>query len=156
RTPAAQEALANFHDHRINNSRIDLRFCFLTNAAIGSEQLNPFPNRVPGITLWEQIRTRQLDDKEIPVAVAGLQKFLSNLPKPDGLAQAVWTAWMGYLTTATTEVFKEYIDRFEWSTGRPDAKQLSNELPDLMMSLGFARDEVEAKAIFDRLFVYVT
>ncbi len=53
RTAAAIEALANFHDHRRHNPHEDLRFCFLTNAAFGCEQLNPFPNRIPGIAFWE-------------------------------------------------------------------------------------------------------
>ena len=155
RTPAALEALANFHDHRLNNSDADLRFSYLTNAVVGCEQLNPFPDRIPGVTLWEQVRTHQLDDSETSAAVGRLQQFLLNLPKPDGLAESVWTAWRTYLTTASVEDFRWFIDRFEWSTGQPDAEQLPIDLRGRVISLGFAQDEIEAQAVCDRLFVHV-
>src|SRR5436309_510241 len=80
----------------------DLRFCFLTNAAIGCEQLNPFPNRTPGITLWEQIRTAQFGESETLAMVSQIQQFMANLAKPDSLPDAVWKAWTEFLTGAPT------------------------------------------------------
>ena len=155
RTPAALEALANFHDHRINNPGIELCFCFLTNATVGYEQFSPFPERVPGITLWEQVRTRQFAEVTAVAAVGHLRRFLGHSLRPDGLAPAVWTNWKEYLATATPEEFREFVERFEWSTGQPDAQQLPLALRTRIHSFGFARDEFEAEAVADRLFVHV-
>ncbi len=156
RAAAALEAIANFHDHRLNNPGVELRFCFLTNAIVGCEQLNPFPDGVPGITLWEQVRTHQLRDSESLATVEHLRRFLANLPRPDGFAEAVWVGWQGYLATVGLEEFKEFIERFEWSTGQPDAERLLVALRARVIALGFARDESEADALADRLFVFVT
>lgn len=155
RTPSALEALANFHDHRVTNPGLDVRFCFLTNALVGSEQLNPFPDRIPGIALWEKIRTLQLDLPDATVAADGLRRFLAQLPRPERLAENVWTAWNEYLTAATPDRFREFIERFEWSTGNLDAIQLPVALRSRIIAVGLATDEVEAGAIADRLFVYV-
>jgi hypothetical protein len=155
RTAAALEALANFHDHRLNNANINLRFCFLTNAAAGREQLSPFANGMPGIILWEHIRTGQLDANDLPAAVTQLQRFLLNLPRPNGFPESVWGAWIAYLRTASVEELRAYIDRFEWSTGQPNAEQLPSGLPSRVLSLGLATDEIEAGAVCDRMFVYV-
>jgi hypothetical protein len=105
RTPAALEALANFYDHRLHNPQVDLRFCFLTNAVIGCARLNPFPNRIPGITLWEQVRNRQLGNAETIAAIDRIRRFLAKLTRPEGLAQGVWAAWKAYLANATGEQF---------------------------------------------------
>lgn len=155
RTDAAIEAMANFHDHRRHNPSEDLRFCFLTNAVTGCEQLNPFTNRIPGILLWEQIRTAQLGGNEIPVAIGQLRQFLANSVKPDSLPEAVWSAWKEFLTSAPAEEFRTFIDRLEWSTGQPDAVVLPVKLRGLLLSLGLAGTEGEAEALADRLFVHV-
>ncbi len=77
RTDCALEALANFHDHCASNPQLDLRFCFVTNATIGREQLDPFPNHAPGIALWEQIRCANLPKDQIPGALASLRRFIA-------------------------------------------------------------------------------
>jgi hypothetical protein len=155
RTPAALEALANFHDHRINNAGADLRFCFLTNATVGREQLNPFPNRVPGITLWEQVRAGQLDNAEANTALEHLRRFLANSAQPKGLAEPVWSAWKEYLATAKPTEFREFAERFEWATGQPNAEQQPVALRGRLLALEFARDESDAVAMAERLFMHV-
>lgn len=155
RTDAVIEALANFHDHRRNNPGEDLRFCFLTNAAVGCEQLNPFPNRIPGIILWEQIRTAQLGEQEVPSLVGLLRQFLIQLPKPDNLPDAVWVAWVDFLRGASADQVRDFIDRFEWSTGQTDAAEMPVALRRTLLTLGFASDEADAEAVADRLFAHV-
>ncbi len=155
RTGAVIEALGNFHDHRQHNPNEDLRFCFLTNATVGCEQLNPFPKRVPGITLWEQIRTAQIGENEIPALVGQLRQFLANLAKPDTLPEAVWRSWLDFLVTAPPEQMRTFIDRFEWSAGQPEAAEMPVVLRGTLLSLGYATDGVEAEATTDRLFVHV-
>lgn len=155
RSSAVLEALANFHDHLVHESGNELRFRFLTNAAVGSEQLNPFPNRTPGITLWEQVRTRQIDGTDLIAAVEHLRSFLTKSQRPDGLNESVWKAWKTYIEGITPEVFREFIDRFEWSTANPDATKLPLLLRSRILSLRAGADEIEAQAIVDRLFVHV-
>jgi hypothetical protein len=59
------------------------------------------------------------------------------------------------LREVTNEDFQDFIERFEWSTDQPDAAQLPIDLLDKIIALGLARDEVDAKAVADRLFVHV-
>src|SRR5205085_327920 len=66
------------------------------------------------------------------------------------------TNWKEYLATAPPEAFGEFVERFEWSTGQPDAQQLPVALRARILALGFARDELEAEAVADGLFVHVT
>lgn len=155
RTDSALEALANFHDHRRHNPSEDLRFCFLTNAPVGCEQLNPFPNRIPGIALWEQIRTAQLSESESPALLGQLRQFLANQAKPTSLPDAVWTAWSGFLASATIDELRAFVDRFEWCTGRPEAWELPVALRGTILSLGLAQEVLEAEAVADRLFAHV-
>jgi hypothetical protein len=155
RTPAALEALANFHSHRQAAPRCDLRFRFLTNTTPGAEQFSPFPNRVPGITLWEQVRTRSLDESAVQEAADRLRSFLTNSQRPDGLDEAVWGDWKAYLARVSPKGFREFIDRFEWSTAHPDSKELPLAIRGQIQFLRLAADETEAQAVADRLFVHV-
>jgi len=155
RTPAAQEALANFHDHRANNAGSQLSFCFLTNAVAGREQLSPFPD-IAGIALWEQVRTHQLDAGELNSAVDLLQKFLLNTAKPNGFPLSVWSAWRTYLRSTSAQEFQTYIERFEWSTGQLDGDQLPARIVEQAIASGFAKDQAESHAICNCLFMHIT
>ena len=155
RTPAAQEALANFYDHRRHNPGIDLRFCFVTNAAAGREQLSPFPGGIPGITLWGQVCGGRLAGPEAAAAVELLLRFLANCPRPDGFAEPVWMSWKEHLAATTPVEFRAFVERFEWSVGRPDAEELRSEITARVLALDFAREPPAAEAVADRLFVHV-
>jgi hypothetical protein len=85
RNPPALEALANAVDHLAANTGFDLRFCFTTNASVGTERPCPFPNGTAGITLWEQIRQGRLTGSPLADATKALALFLSQAACPDGL-----------------------------------------------------------------------
>lgn len=154
RTPAALEAVANFHDHRAKNPDIDLWFCFVTNAAVGRERLSSFPGNAAGITLWEQVRTGQLVGPDAVEAAERLRAFLAAQSRPDGLDDGVWTAWTAYLAAATAVEFGGFVARFEWSTSQPAAAQLPTVLRSAVRAHGIA-DTTTADAVIDRLFVHV-
>jgi len=155
RSQSARESLANFYDHCQTNPLIDLRFCFLTNANAGREQLSPFANGIPAIVVWEQIRTGELTGDALIGSVETLQKFLRQLPKPEDLPERVWTGWQSFLTTASAKTFLEFILRFEWSMGQPSAEQLPMRIRADVVALGYAKDEIEAEAVVERMFVHV-
>src|SRR5437870_1068149 len=77
RTPAALEAIANAVAHFTANPSITLRFCYTTNADIGTERPCTFPNRTPGIALWERVRRSEIMGDELFRAVSALKQFLS-------------------------------------------------------------------------------
>ena len=144
RTAAALESLANFHEHRLANPAIDLRFCYLTNAKAGCEQFNPFPDRIPGVTLWERLRTAPANDGHQMPLVAQIKSFLATIARPDNVPEIVWNKWTSFLTTATAEKFLTFIRCFEFSTNQPDSDRLPPDLLAKIRSLGFARDDIEA------------
>ena len=71
RNPPALEALANAVEHLTTNTGFDLRFCYTTNAGVGTERPCPFPNGAAGIFLWEQVRQGQLTGLALADATRG-------------------------------------------------------------------------------------
>lgn len=156
RTPAAIEAMVNFWDHRRLNPSVHLRFKFLTNAAAGAEQLSPFPERLPGITIWEQIRSHELRDGDASEAACQLREFLTKLPRPEPIPGSTWTDWQAFLTTESTDGFRTFIEQFEWRTSRPSASDIVGHLHKKIESHGIASSQTEAQAVYERLFFYVS
>ena len=155
RSPAVLEAFANFHDHRVNNPDVRLRFCFLTNARIAIERMNPFPNRISGISLWERIRTRQLDAEEVLEVIKLLRSFLTKLERPDSISQLVWDAFQEFVKSSSIENFEDFIAQFEWSIGRTEAQDFPTVLCNKVLHLGLASEQIEAVAFVERLFCFV-
>ena len=154
RSPAVSEALANFLDHHASNPRVHLRFCFVTNATVGHEQLRPFPGGLPGVELWEQIRGGRYSPEQLPAALDQLRQFLNTLQRPDGLALSVWDGWKTFLAANPAGGFERLVRGFEFSTGRPDAGRMASVVRDKLVSLGVCL-ATDAPSLHDRLFVYV-
>jgi hypothetical protein len=62
RSEEAREAIANFCHHRSIHPNDNLRFRFLTTAAVGKERA-PWTDLKPGIEFWEDLRTHQIPEE---------------------------------------------------------------------------------------------
>jgi hypothetical protein len=154
RDPSALEALANAVEHLAANRGLELRFCYTTNAAIGREKLCPFPRRTPGITLWEQVRRRELPADQAGEALASLRQFLQLQARPEKVPNGVWTAFQAFLGGADAG-FSGLVARFEWSTAGTPAVDYPRNLGAEILTRGLAANQAEAEALYERLFLHV-
>jgi hypothetical protein len=155
RDASALEALANAVEHLTENQDLELRFCYTTNAAIGREKLCPFPNRAPGISLWEQIRLRELPPGDVPEALRSLRHFLQNQARPEKVPEDVWGSLRGFLSQTDEEGFSDLVCRFEWSTAQTSSADYPRHLADQLLERGLAASEEEAQSLYERLFLHV-
>jgi len=155
RDASALEALANAVEHLNENQALKLQFCYTTNAAIGREKLCPFPNRTPGITLWEQIRLGQLASGNVSEALRSLRLFLQNQARPEKVPEGVWASLQGFLSQRDEGGFSDLVSRFEWSTGQISSGDYPRRLADHLLERGLAANEAEAQALYERLFLHV-
>ena len=155
RNPAALEALSNAIEHRSANPKLELRFCFTTNASITTERPCPFPNKTAGINLWEQIRRGQLKGALLSKAKKSLSQFLSKSLRPNSVDKEQWESFQTAISEPSLSSFTDLISRFEWSTSNPGALSVSLDLRDLLVQRGFAAAPAEADQLYQRLFLYV-
>ena len=155
RSPAALEAIANAVEHSAANPTTRLNFCFTTNAAIGVEQSFPFPDRTPGIELWEQVRRGELTGLERSRAISALAEFLTKLTRPNGIAEQNWIALQELVADADLSRFSNVVSRFEWSTSSISADSVDQDVRNRLIEQGVAVDEGQAEQLFQRLFLFV-
>lgn len=155
RNPAALEALANAVEHLATNTGLDLRFCFTTNAGVGTERPCLFPNGTAGISLWEQVRQGQLTGSVLADATKALAQFLSQASCPDGLDANVWIRFQQVVNAADLSDFSALIARFEWSTSATGAAAITPEIIGLLTHRSLAADAAEADQLYQRLFLFV-
>lgn len=155
RNPAALEALANAVEHLAANAGLDLRFCYTTNAGVGTERPCPFPNSTAGITLWEQVRQGQLTGSALVDATRALALFLSQAACPEGLDANVWARFQQVVNAADLTGFTALVARFEWSTSATGAAAITPEIIGLLTQRSLAADAAEAEQLYQRLFLFV-
>jgi hypothetical protein len=155
RTPAALEFLANAVEHTAANPTTHLRFCFTTNANVGVEQSCPFPDRIGGITLWEQVRRGELAEPDRLRAISALAEFLAQSIRPDSIAEQSWIRLQEIVAEADRSHFAEFVSRFEWSTSTTDADSVDQDVRNRLIEQRVAVDEAQAEQLFQRLFLFV-
>lgn len=155
RNPAALEALANAVEHLGANTDFDLRFCYTTNADIGTERPCPFLNGTAGITLWQQVRQGQLTGPALDDAIKALALFLSQAARPESLDTTVWTRFQQVVSAADLTDFTALVGRFEWSTSATGAAAITSEIMGLLTQRGLAADAAQAEQLYQRLFLFV-
>ena len=155
RTPAALEFLTNAVEHSAANPTTQLRFCFTTNATVGVEQSCPFPDRIAGIKLWEQVRRGELTEPERSRAIGALAEFLAQSTRPDGISEHNWTRLQEIVAGPDRSHFAEFVSRFEWSTSTTNADSVDQDVRNRLIEQRVAVDETQAEQLFQRLFLFV-
>lgn len=158
RSTEAMEALANYYSYRANHPQTLLFFRFTTNAQIGREQLSPMPNRMPALSAWEQLRAGALDQRQQEAMMAGIRQIVTTAKKPQGVGEENWKpvqAVQVFFKTASDLDLLDFIQGFEWSTNTGTAPDLGPRIRVHLHSAGYAKDEVAAQTLYERLFLYV-
>ena len=155
RSGIALEALANAHAQRVANPDIDLRFCFTTNAGIGSEKPNPFPSKVRGIELWQQLANGSLSNGATDSVLQSLQSFLPSANKPRKIKASRWREFVTFIQDSDACVILDFVRRFEWSCGGLEAEDLATEVHRQIRQVAKITDDIQSKELYDRLFLAV-
>src|SRR5208337_1763142 len=90
RSPESVQAVCSFVEHLNANPAMSLRFRFLTTAVPAKERPAPPLRCVPGIGLWENIRTRAIEGDERSAAIASIAEFFQALPAPKSVRPDAW------------------------------------------------------------------
>jgi hypothetical protein len=153
---SAGAAIANFVEHRHNNSGINLRFLYTTTASVTVER--PLPEtlkRKEGIFVWEQIRRGSLQAISQDDALTGIRNILSRDKKPDKLPDTTWNIFRNFITTSSDDDLLDLINKFEWSTETPSAQSLSPRILEIIIQQQYVTNDIEAEQLYERLFLYV-
>lgn len=146
-------AIACAIEHREANPQLTLRFRFTTNARVGKERFSQHPQ--PGIEAWEDIRSGATGADNLPAAVAAIRSILKAARKPSSLNPEAWAAYSAAMEHGSDAELLDFIRVFEWGTRTEDATNLRPALTQLLVSSGRARDLIQARALYERLFLHV-
>ncbi|HET8587690.1 MAG TPA: hypothetical protein VFM74_07435 [Candidatus Limnocylindria bacterium] len=155
---AAVAAIANAIEHRTENPDLALTFRYTTNAPVGRERGVPRRQRVPGIEIWERLRTGATavaSQEDQASQLAELRQILLQAEKPGDLPHVVWEHYKAFVTSSTDDQLLDLIRAVEWSTGNPDAQAMRAVIEESLLLEQHARDAEEATAQYERLVVYV-
>ncbi len=149
-------AIANFVEHRQNNTGINLRFLYTTTASVTMERPSPqILKRNKGIFVWEQIRQGSLQAISRDDALTGIRNILSRNKKPDKLPGNTWKIFRNFITTSSNDDLFDLINKFEWSTEAPSAQSLSPRILEFLIQQNYVENNTEAEHLYQRLFLYV-
>ncbi|HMY21492.1 MAG TPA: hypothetical protein PKA58_34460, partial [Polyangium sp.] len=154
-SPEAREALANFVEHRLHNPGTNLRFCFITTAAIARERQPRMPRDMTGIEEWENIAAGTSTSSNCLRPVAAIRRLLRNGAKPDKLPPDTWNSYQNYLKRSRLLDFFSLITSFRWSTGQAEPEEVRIGIERSLRKTGVAQNEGQAKEQYNALFVHV-
>ncbi|MEG3853165.1 hypothetical protein [Microcoleus sp. Z1_C4] len=153
---SAVTAIANFVEHRENNSEQKLKFLYTTTALLSKERPSPeMLKKKEGIFVWEQIRQGTLTGISQNEALEGIRIILNKDSKPEKFSDTTWTVFRNFITTAREEELLDLICSFEWSTNTPDPQSLRSWILQTLIQQKSATNEIQASEQYQRLFLYV-
>jgi tetratricopeptide (TPR) repeat protein len=155
RSPEALSALATFQEHRESNPSLRLRFRYITNSSVGTENPAVTEMRTPGIHLWERVRSGPLTGRAKSALLSALRAFLKSSTRPAELAADTWESFQRFLKRCTLPELNRFIDAFEWSTEQPSPDDLEGKVRYALITSGKARAIEDADAAFPHLFHFV-
>lgn len=149
----AVAAVACAFEHRRANPELSLRFRFTTNAIAGKERFSRHPR--PCIEAWEDMRTGRMREGEIPAALSAVRSLLKSASRPASLNAETWRVFNDAVEHGTDEELLAFVRSFEWGTRAEDAAGLSDSLVKALVDSGRARDSIQARSLYERLFLHV-
>jgi len=155
RSTSAIDALASAVELRAANPMLALRFRYTTNAKVGVERPSPIPSKESAIICWMRCREGGLAEADRAQILKGIHLLLSQASKPPKLANETWLRFQQEFATFQEERLLALIHAFEWSVGAPPADGLAERLMNLLVSSQRAADTQAARAVYQRLFLFV-
>ncbi len=142
---SAVTAIANFVEHRENNSEYKLKFLYTTTALVTKERPSPeMLKKKEGIFVWEQIRQGTLTEISQNEALEGIRIILSKDSKPEKFSDTTWVVFRNFITAASKEELFDLICSFEWSTNTPAPQPLRACLLQTLIQQKYATNEIQA------------
>lgn len=154
RTSSAIAFIANSIAHRKTHPNSKLVFRYSTNAQITSERPSPIPQKIPAITVWEQIRLQTLGDIEQSRAIKGIRIILGTAPCPQDIPDDIWTTFVDFVRNANDLQFLELIRVCEWSGSSPAAQEMKPLIQQILIDRRRAKDRGQSEEQYLRLFFY--
>jgi hypothetical protein len=156
KNPEALTALARFWEALANNPSRHIFYRFSTTAVPGKEQAIQFPRQLTGIDTWNEVRQGTLEPDETEEFIAAFKAIVALSSCPHGLQESVFLRFQEYVAAADPQMLiDEFIRRFEWAMGLPDAPQLCGQIQSLLVSQSRAYQEGAAQLLADVLTVHV-
>jgi hypothetical protein len=129
RTKGVVEAIGHYWGHQQRNPQRRIAFHYLTTSNAGMEKGDPLGQGVPGIDLWEKIKTES-DPARRAALVEKLRVFLSNL---EGLPQEL----KDFLAErCLNEVLDKLIMPITWHTSAESSEMVLKEIRDFLVLHG--------------------
>lgn len=154
RSTHAIEALASFYEHLDVNPQLDLNFRYVTTADIGLEHNSPSPDRIPLITLWDQLRSGISDESERKAGLDIIKGFLVTLKKPQGLANSTWDRFSSFVKSIDNNGLLSFIEKVEWLTQNTPFEEVRQQIQQTLTTKYQVPPE-KAPSIYSTLFLHV-
>lgn len=155
RSPAVVEALANFAHYLDEAPAANLRFSFFTNAEVGTESGQEFPDGLPGILAWKAIRDGTLNSVQRKDALAAIKGLYASVSCPPGLTRRkqIFQAFVSRVTN--DKALAEMIQLVEWSVSSVDLQVYLDRIPRKLTEAHLVGDMLAAQQLFYVLFFHV-
>jgi len=138
RSETSLASLVNFHQHRVRNSQLHLRFRLLSNAKAVQERGHVHASGLKGIELWSSLKT--LSD---PVEQAARLKFLRNVlvapSEPASIDRGQLADFRLFVRKGSDAEFLDFVQSFSWMNTSSDlesafavAEQAIRSRPELL------------------------
>lgn len=149
------ESIINFVRNCKANPNQNLYFLYITTASVGKEKNLPSIFRgKPSIEIWEQIRQDRLDDIPQNEALIGIRNVLCNSQKYEDL-KVNQNVLRDYICNANSDDLLEIVQRFQWLYENLSSDSIDHQIIQLLMKRHNLIEEVKAKELYNRLFIYV-
>jgi hypothetical protein len=152
---AAVGVIANAVTHRTQNPTLPMVIRFCTNATPATERPSPFPDRLPGILVWEGLRNPEQRNQQRLERLSGIRFLLTRARMPKDFNQSTWREFMTFVSTASDEDLLTFIEAIEWSTGQADVDETARIVEQVLINKGYGRDPRHALDLHGRLFLHV-
>lgn len=152
-------SVANFAEHLLHNPGVDLRFRFLTSAAISSERHPKFKGVEPitgGLEAWRRASDDATASGERVRLLAAIKDHLRRQKRPDGLPVSTWQRYQEVLL-GPVERFARMVCSFEWCAGVGDVPQVRQEVEARIQDLAVTEPgrSRPTTVVYDALFAHV-
>lgn len=155
RSPEALAAIATFHEHRRANRSLKLRFRYVTNSEVGTENPTITELGTPGIHIWERVRADAIVGKQKRSVISALRSFLLQCSCPSDVADSTWNEFGRYIKKATIPELNRFIAAFEWSTSQSSPDDLEGRVRYELVNCGKVKSGDDAETAFQHLFHFV-
>lgn len=152
RSSAALGALAYFYEHEYNNTGLNLKYRYVTNAQITKERNSPSDTAL--LVLWNRLIEEKLSNKDQRNALTAIRGFLKSVRKPREFPDATWQPFSEFIKNAKHQVFDSFIHKVEWLAHQTAIASTDQKIKEILIDkYEIASDQ--AQRVYEVLFFHV-